>query len=87
MRAEDGAGVRLVRVLGHEDVYDFDPFLMLDSFDSTDPRDYVAGFPTHPHRGIVCVLPTVRPLIPGDHAILWVTAVRLTLTLYPHEAI
>ena len=51
-RAVDGAGVSLVRVLGHHDVYDFDPFLMLDSFDSTDPSDYLAGFPTHPHRGI-----------------------------------
>ncbi|MPM27102.1 hypothetical protein SDC9_73607 [bioreactor metagenome] len=50
--AVDGAGVSLVRVLGHRDVYDFDPFLMLDSFDSTDPSDYLAGFPTHPHRGI-----------------------------------
>jgi redox-sensitive bicupin YhaK (pirin superfamily) len=60
-RAVDGAGVRLVRVLGHDDVYDFDPFLMLDSFDSTDPRDYVAGFPTHPHRGIE----TVTYLISG----------------------
>ncbi len=52
MRAVDGAGVRLVRVLGHKDVIDFDPFLMLDSFDSTDPSDYIAGFPMHPHRGI-----------------------------------
>lgn len=51
-RAEDGAGVRLVRVLSARDVYDFDPFLMLDSFDSTDPSDYLAGFPMHPHRGI-----------------------------------
>lgn len=51
-RAVDGAGVSLVRVLGNRDVYDFDPFLMLDSFDSTDPADYTAGFPWHPHRGI-----------------------------------
>lgn len=51
-RAVDGAGVSLVRVLGNRDVYDFDPFLMLDSFDSTDPADYIAGFPWHPHRGI-----------------------------------
>ncbi|NLV93573.1 MAG: pirin family protein, partial [Candidatus Riflebacteria bacterium] len=48
----DGAGVKLVRVLGHDTVYDFDPILMLDSFDSTNPEDYTAGFPTHPHRGI-----------------------------------
>ena len=51
-RARDGAGVSLVRVLGNETAEAFDPFLMLDAFDSTDPRDYVAGFPTHPHRGI-----------------------------------
>jgi hypothetical protein len=25
---------------------------MLDSFDSKNPRDYIAGFPLHPHRGI-----------------------------------
>lgn len=51
-RAVDGAGVHLVRVIGNRDVYDFDPFLMLDSFDSTNPNDYSAGFPWHPHRGI-----------------------------------
>lgn len=64
-RATDGAGVRLVRVLGNRDVKDFDPFLMLDSFDSTDPADYTAGFPTHPHRGIE----TITYLISGriDH--------------------
>ncbi len=60
-RAIDGAGVHLVRVLGHADVYDFDPFLMLDSFDSTNPADYTAGFPWHPHRGIE----TITYLISG----------------------
>lgn len=60
-RAVDGAGVSLVRVLGNRDVYDFDPFLMLDSFDSTDPADYTAGFPWHPHRGIE----TITYLISG----------------------
>ncbi|HMN12147.1 MAG TPA: pirin family protein [Bellilinea sp.] len=50
--ALDGAGVRLVRVLGPDTVYDFDPFLMLDSFDSRNPDDYTRGFPMHPHRGI-----------------------------------
>lgn len=43
VRAVDGAGVSLVRVLGNETVYDFDPFLMLDSFDSTNPDDYRRG--------------------------------------------
>jgi redox-sensitive bicupin YhaK (pirin superfamily) len=60
-RAVDGAGVRLVRVLSNADVYDFDPFLMLDSFDSTNPSDYTAGFPWHPHRGIE----TITYLISG----------------------
>lgn len=51
-RAVDGAGVSLVRVLGHDTVQEFDPILMLDSFDSVNPEDYTAGFPMHPHRGI-----------------------------------
>ncbi|MDD3822583.1 MAG: pirin family protein [Sphaerochaetaceae bacterium] len=58
----DGAGVKLVRVIGKADVHDFDPFLMLDAFDSQDPADYVKGFPWHPHRGIE----TVTYLIHGD---------------------
>lgn len=48
----DGAGVHLIRVFGHHEVQDFDPFLMLDAFDSTYPDDYIKGFPWHPHRGI-----------------------------------
>ncbi len=48
----DGAGVSLTRVLSNRTVHDFDPILMLDSFDSTDPDQYKAGFPLHPHRGI-----------------------------------
>ena len=51
-RTQDGAGVSLVRVLGGSTVQAFDPILMLDSFDSTNPEDYTAGFPMHPHRGI-----------------------------------
>lgn len=50
--AVDGAGVHLVRVLGRPTIESFDPFLMLDSFDSTNPDDYTKGFPLHPHRGI-----------------------------------
>lgn len=48
----DGAGVHLVRVLGPSTAEEYDPILMLDSFDSTNPADYTAGFPMHPHRGI-----------------------------------
>jgi|GEM_PF-2522191 len=51
-RTVDGAGVNLVRVFGYNDTKDFDPFLMLDAFDSVDPKDYVKGFPWHPHIGI-----------------------------------
>lgn len=58
----DGAGVKLVRVFGNNDVKDFDPFLMLDAFDSKDPEDYIKGFPWHPHRGIE----TITYLIQGD---------------------
>lgn len=48
----DGAGVRLYRVFGYHQVNQFDPFLMLDHFGSNDPKDYLPGFPWHPHRGI-----------------------------------
>lgn len=61
-KAVDGAGVHLVRVVGHSDTADFDPFLMLDAFDSENPDDYTAGFPWHPHRGIE----TITYLISGD---------------------
>lgn len=59
--AVDGAGVRLRRVLGSANIADFDPFLMLDGFDSVDPSDYLKGFPWHPHRGIE----TITYLIKG----------------------
>lgn len=58
----DGAGVNLVRVIGFHDTKDFDPFLMLDAFDSKNPEDYIKGFPWHPHRGIE----TITYLIKGD---------------------
>ena len=51
-RTKDGAGVSLVRVLGNQTTDEYDPILMLDSFDSINPEDYIAGFPLHPHRGI-----------------------------------
>lgn len=62
MTQYDGAGVKLVRVLGNDTVKAFDPFLMLDAFDSKDSKDYVKGFPWHPHRGIE----TITYLIHGD---------------------
>ena len=51
-RTQDGAGVDLVRVLSRRTTEEYDPILMLDSFDSKNPDDYTAGFPMHPHRGI-----------------------------------
>ncbi|MFX0021427.1 MAG: pirin family protein [Candidatus Hermodarchaeota archaeon] len=47
----EGAGVRLKRAFGYADE-SLDPFLLLDDFHSDNPRDYMAGFPWHPHRGI-----------------------------------
>ena len=51
----EGAGVRLHRAFGSYEVPQFDPFLMLDDFRAPQPEDYLAGFPTHPHRGIETV--------------------------------
>ena len=48
----EGAGVHLTRVFGFGKTSEFDPFLLLDDFRSDDPRDYLKGFPWHPHRGI-----------------------------------
>jgi len=47
----DGAGVKLTRVLTQPLQRRLDPFLMLDAFGTDDPRDYIGGFPDHPHRG------------------------------------
>jgi len=81
----EGAGVRLHRVFGNEQVPRLDPFLMLDDFGSDNPADYVAGFPWHPHRGIETVTYLERGTVehgdsigntgaigPGD--VQWMTA-------------
>ena len=56
----EGAGVRLNRSIGTQRLDYLDPFLLLDHFASSDPRDYKAGFPLHPHRGIETVTYVLR---------------------------
>jgi redox-sensitive bicupin YhaK (pirin superfamily) len=84
-RTEDGAGVSLVRVLGSRTVQEFDPILMLDSFDSTKSDDYTAGFPMHPHRGIETISYVYQGFMThrdslgnedaiGDGEVQWMTA-------------
>jgi quercetin 2,3-dioxygenase len=83
----DGAGVKLRRSLGSQRGLHVDPFLMLDEFYSDNPDDYLAGFPSHPHRGFE----TVTYMLDGhmrheDHlgnrgdlgpgSVQWMTAAR-----------
>ncbi|MBX3192823.1 MAG: pirin family protein [Labilithrix sp.] len=43
--------MKLTRLIGTPLLRRVDPFLMLDEFRSDEPSDYLAGFPSHPHRG------------------------------------
>ncbi|MBJ6727504.1 pirin family protein [Geomesophilobacter sediminis] len=58
----EGAGVHLRRVFGYYQVPELDPFLLLDDFHSSDPDEYLAGFPWHPHRG----METITYVLHGD---------------------
>lgn len=48
---KEGGGVIVNRVFGYGQTKDFDPFLMLDYFE-TDSNEKSNGFPWHPHKGI-----------------------------------
>ena len=48
----EGAGVHLHRGFGFGETAETDPFLLFYDFRGDDPRQYQAGFPWHPHRGI-----------------------------------
>lgn len=87
MPTQDGAGVRLTRLIGTPMLSDLDPFLMLDEFGTDRPQDYIAGFPDHPHRGFETVTYMIDGrmrhkdnqgnegvLVPG--AVQWMTAGR-----------
>jgi len=87
MPARDGAGVTLTRVIGTPELDMLDPFLLLDSFASDDPDDYIAGFPPHPHRGFETVTymlagqmrhedNTGRSGVIGPGGVQWMTAGR-----------
>jgi redox-sensitive bicupin YhaK (pirin superfamily) len=58
----DGAGVKLKRCMPTPNLDFLEPFLLLDQFGSNDPRDYLAGFPMHPHRG----LETITYIVEGE---------------------
>ena len=62
-RVMEGAGVRLNRVFGFSETPAFDPFLLLDHFQSDRPEDFLAGFPWHPHRGIETVTYMLKGIV------------------------
>lgn len=51
MPTQDGDGVKIFRIAGRQFNDDLDPFLLVDELRSDDSKDYIGGFPPHPHRG------------------------------------
>ena len=51
MTVPEGAGVTVHRTIGTPALRNYDPFMLLDHFSSDNPDEYIAGFPSHPHRG------------------------------------
>lgn len=82
----EGAGVKVNRMFGYYEVPDFDPFLMLDYF-VTSNREPSPGFPWHPHKGIETITYMLRGKVEhedsiGNHGVIgadqvqWMTAGR-----------
>lgn len=48
---QDGDGVKISRIADFSGIH-LDPYLMIDELRSDDAKDFIGGFPPHPHRGI-----------------------------------